>query len=349
MNYYEILGVDKTATQDEIRKAFRKKAMEQHPDRGGDESKFKELNEAHEVLSDETKRRQYDQFGSGGNPFGGFNGGGRYQTHGFSMDDIFSQFGDFFGGGRSRQQRQRKGNDLRVQLTISLEDVILGTNRKVKYNRQKPCDPCGGKGGSESKTCLSCNGTGQRTVTQQTPFGIVSQTAPCNNCNSSGKVISNPCKSCKGEGTTLNEEIVDIEIPKGVSGGMTLTMSGFGNHVRDGIPGDLHIVIEEIRHPKFRREDFDLHCEEWITIPDAVLGCEIKIDTITEQLNLNIPQGCESGKIFRFNGKGVPIVMENGRTNGMGHLYVKVNVKIPKDISREEQSHYIELKNLQTK
>jgi len=344
MDYYDILGVDKSATQDELKKAYRKKAVEHHPDRGGDEAKFREAAEAYETLSDEQKRREYDTYGSGGN--NPFNGGGRHQSHGFNMDDIFSQFGDIFGGryGQPRQ-RQRKGNDLRVQLTVSLEDVIIGCNKKVKYKRQTPCVTCSGKGGTDLKNCLACNGSGQRAVTQQTPFGIITQAVPCNNCSASGQVVSDPCKSCNGEGTKLTDETVDITLPKGVAGGMNLVMSGYGNHVRGGHPGDLQISIDEIRHPKFRREGNDLHCEEWISIPDAVLGTKINMPTIQGDINFDITPGCESGKIFRMAGKGVPVLTSDGRNHGTGNLYITVNVKIPKTVSDEEKELYLKLQN----
>ena len=348
MNYYDILGVDKNATQEEIKKAFRKKAVEHHPDKGGDEAKFKEASEAYDVLSDEQKRRDYDAYGSqGGNPFGG--GGnpfGRYQGHAFNMDDIFSQFGDIFGGRYGQpKQRQRKGNDLRVQLTVNLEEIISGATKKVKYTRQKPCEPCNGKGGSEVKSCLACNGSGQRNVTQSTPFGVITQSAPCNNCGATGQVVSNPCRSCHGAGTQAAEEVVDINLPKGVVGGMSLNMSGYGNHVRGGVPGDLQILVDEIKHPKFSREGNDLHCEEWISIPEAVLGTKINLDFITGQINFDIPQGCESGKVFRMSGKGIPVLTNDGRNHGTGNLYIKVNVKIPKNISQEEQGLYEKLRN----
>lgn len=348
MNYYDILGVDKGATQEEIKKAFRKKAVEHHPDKGGDETKFKQASEAYEVLSDEQKRRDYDTFGTNGNPFGG--GGnpfGRHQGHAFNMDDIFSQFGDIFGGRYGQpKQRQRRGNDLRVQLSLTLEEIMLGANKKVKYNRQKPCEPCSGKGGSDLKSCLACNGTGQRNVVQQTPFGTISQSAPCNNCGASGQIVSNPCKSCHGSGTKVSEEIVDINLPKGVAGGMNLSMSGYGNHVRDGQPGDLQIVVDEIKHPKFSREGNDLYCEEWISIPDAVLGTRLIVDFITGPISFDVNAGCESGKTFRMSGKGVPVLTSDGRNHGSGNLYIKVNVKIPKSITNEEKVLYENLKNL---
>jgi molecular chaperone DnaJ len=242
MDYYNILGVEKNATQDEIRKAFRKKAQEHHPDRGGDENKFKEVSEAYEILSDENKRSSYDQFGKGGNPFNG----GRHQSHGFNMDDIFEQFGSFFGGRSNRQNRRKKGNDLRLQIKVTLEEIFNGTTKKVKYTRQKPCEPCNGKGGSDTKSCLACSGTGYRTITEHTPFGVVSQSVGCNNCKGTGQVISNPCKSCKGNGTSAFEEVVEITVPKGVSEGMVLNMGGYGNHISNGEPGDLHIFIEEV-------------------------------------------------------------------------------------------------------
>lgn len=348
MDYYDILGVSKSATQDEIKKAYRKKAIEHHPDKGGDEAKFREASEAYETLSDDSKRQQYDTYGSGGNPFGGNPfGGGRHQSHGFNMDDIFSQFDDIFGGryGQPRQ-RQRKGNDLRVQLTVSLEDVIIGCNKKVKYKRQTPCVPCNGKGGNDLKNCLACNGSGQRAVTQQTPFGVITQTVPCNNCGASGQIVSDPCKSCNGDGTVLTDETVDITLPKGVASGMSLSMGGYGNHVRGGQPGDLQILIDEIRHPKFRREGNDLHCEEWISIPDAVLGTRLNIPTIQGDINFDVNVGCESGKVFRMASKGVPVLANDGRNHGIGNLYVTVNVKIPKTVSDEERELYSKLKNL---
>jgi molecular chaperone DnaJ len=345
-DYYKILEVGKDANQDEIKKSYRNLCKKYHPDVSREENtevKFREIQEAYDVLSDEQKRREYDTYGSsGGNPFGG----GRHQSHGFNMDDIFSQFGDIFGGRYGQpKQRTRKGNDLRVQLTVNLEEVIMGCTKKVKYKRQVPCTPCNGKGGSELKNCLSCNGTGQRNVTQQTPFGIVTQTMPCNNCNSSGQIVSNPCKSCKGDGTVLTEETIDINLPKGVASGMNLTMQGNGNHVRSGQPGDLQILIDEIKHPKFRREGNDLHCEEWISIPDAVLGRKLNIPTIQGDVNLTIEPGCESGKVFNANGKGVPVLANNGQIYGTGNLYIRVNVKIPKTISDEEKEIYLKLQN----
>jgi molecular chaperone DnaJ len=338
MNYYDILGVNKNASQDEIKKAFRKKAVEHHPDKGGSEEKFKEVSEAYEILSNEEKRRNYDRFGKEGNPFANGSGGGGF-------DDIFSHFNDIFGRGFNHQQRRqvRKGSSLRVQLQVTLEEVMKGTTKKVKYRRQKPCHPCNGKGGDQIKNCLSCNGIGQRNFTQNTPFGQIMQTVPCNNCSGSGKIVSNACKSCNGNGTTNQEDVVEITLPRGVANGMSLNMEGAGNHLRDGIPGDLHIVIEEIKHSYIKREGNDLYIDEWVTIPEAVLGTRKTVDVIDGKLNIEINPGCESGKVFTFPGKGTPILNQNGNVYGNGSLYIKVNVKIPKKLSENEKVIYQKL------
>lgn len=339
MNYYDILGVDKNATPDEIKKAFRKKSMETHPDRGGDESKFREVSEAYEVLSDEEKKSEYDRFGSVG-------GGNRFQTHGFSMDDIFSQFSDIFGNGSRRQYQVRKGQDLRVQLTVTLEDVFSGGTKKIKYKRQTPCKPCNGKGGTDVRDCTSCRGTGQRTTSQQTPFGMFQQTVPCTDCSYTGKKAHNKCNSCYGVGTVMSDETVDVNIPKGVSNGITLKMSGYGNHIIDGNPGDLHIIISELKHDRFRREGNDLYTEEWISIPSAVLGTKIDIETLSGKVTVDVEAGCESGRVFTFQGRGTPQLMGNGGYSGYGNLFVRVNVTIPKNITDKQKEIYKQLENL---
>lgn len=346
MSYYDILGVSKSATQEEIKKAFRKKAIEHHPDKGGDETKFKEISEAYDVLSDESKRVDYDRYGknNANNPFS--RGGG----HGFNMDDIFSQFGDMFGGGFGRNNHQhpprRKGGDLRVQIQVNLEEILFGTTKKVKYKRQKPCTPCNGKGGSGKKTCTSCNGFGRRNVTQQTPFGVINSTQLCSVCSGTGGVISNHCRNCSGQGTINEEEVVDINLPKGVGNGMSMVMEGLGNFVRDGIPGDLQIIITEIPNPKFKREGNDLVTDLNISIPQAVLGTKQLISTLEGDITIDINSGCESGKIFSLPGKGIPILINGKVSNSRGTLYVRVNISIPKKISEEEKKLYQELDKL---
>lgn len=339
-NYYDILGVDKNASQDDIKKAYRKKALEYHPDRGGDEVKFKEAAEAYETLSDDQKRREYDMYG--GRPPGQ---GGR----GFNMDDIFSQFGDIFGnpfGGAFTNQRQRRGNDLRVQMSVTIEEIFTGTTKKVKYKRQHPCAPCNGKGGTDVRTCTTCGGQGVRTVTQHTPFGSISQTMPCNICGGQGRTIVNRCNTCGGSGTVAKDETVDINIPKGVANGMSLNMNGYGNHIKDGQPGDLHVLIDEAPHSRYKREGNNLICEEWISISEAVLGTNLKVQTLHGESTIEIFGGCESGKLFTIPGKGIPMIQRNGYTENPGSLVVKVNVTIPKSLSKRQIEIFNELKTI---
>lgn len=339
-NYYDILGVKKDASQEEIKKAYRKLALEHHPDKGGDENKFKEAAEAYETLSDSQKKQEYDMYGS--------SGGQRFQSHGFNMEDIFSQFGDIFGNSFNQHYQRsqpKRGRDLRVQVQLTLEDVIFGTTKKIKYRRNDKCNTCSGKGGTDVRDCLACQGSGYRTISQQTPFGRIQQTAPCSNCNATGKNVFNKCGSCHGEGVTSKEETVDIQIPAGIGNGMNLTMQGQGNFVRDGIAGDLHILVEEIPHDKFKRQGNDLYCEEFITISDAVLGTEIRIETPKDKFKLNVEPGTESGQIFSVSGKGIPNLSQNGRTYGSGDLHVKVSIKIPKNLDTQQKKIFEELKS----
>jgi molecular chaperone DnaJ len=335
-NYYTILGVNKNSTPDEIKKAYRNAVKEHHPDKGGDEEKFKEVSEAYEVLSDPSKKQQFDTYGSTSK---------RQQSHGFDMNDIFSQFGDIFGNGGRQQQRVRKGSDLRMKVPLTLEEVITGTTKKVKYKRHDTCIPCQGKGGSDFKTCNSCNGAGSRTFTQSTPFGHVQQTSVCTTCNGDGKIVSNRCRSCNGDGTSIKEESVDVNIPAGVDNGMQLNMSGYGNYIKNGVHGDLFILIELLKHNKFVRDGSDLYTDEWISIYDAILGTKLNVPTIQGDFNINIEPGCESGKVFTSRGKGVPSIDNYGRNHGSGNLYVKVNVKIPKNLSNEEMEVFRKLKD----
>ena len=279
----------------------------------------------------------------------GSGGGQRYQSHGFSMDDIFSQFGDIFGGGFSQHYQRsqpKRGRDLRVQVQLTLEDVLFGTSKKIKYRRNNKCGTCSGKGGTDVRDCLACQGSGYRTISQHTPFGRIQQTAPCSNCNATGKNVVNKCNSCKGEGVTETEETVDVQIPAGVGNGMNLTMQSHGNFVRDGIAGDLHILIKEIPHEKFKRQGNDLYCEEWISISDAVLGTKINITTPKDKSEVKIEPGTESGTVFSIRGLGIPNLSQNGRTYGNGDLHIKVNIRIPKNINQEEKQIFENLKSI---
>lgn len=341
-NYYEILGVDKNATQDEIKKAYRKKAIEHHPDKGGDENLFKEAAEAYETLSDPDKRSRYDRFGSADQ-----------RGHSFNMDDIFSQFGDIFGGfggfggGSFRNKKvQKRGNDLRIKATITLSEVISGTQKKIKYSRQVHCSHCEGKGGKDVVTCNSCNGSGQTVITQRTPFGHIQQTVMCNNCQGEGTTVKHRCGNCHGYGTVNKEEVIDISIPAGAISGMQMSMAGMGNQIKNGISGDLYIVIEDIPDTKFVRNGNDITCEEWINITDAVLGSDLIINSPTGTIKIRIPNGCDSGKVFNISGKGIPILNSNGATNNNGNLLVKVNIKIPKVLNKEQLEAFEKLKTV---
>ena len=334
-DYYKILEVDRNATPDDIKKSYRKLAIKYHPDKNnGDkaaEEKFKEVSEAYDILSNEEKKSQYDRFGSvGGNSGGGGNP--------FNMDDLFSQFGDIFGNGfgrRNQGHQQRRGSDLRVKVNVTLNDIIFGTTKKIKYSRHTQCNSCGGKGGEELTTCLPCQGTGHRSVVQNTPFGTIRQSAVCNHCSGSGKSVKNPCKSCSGSGTQISQETVDIEIPKGAAGGSFFGMPQYGNWVRGGVPGDLQIVVEEVPDPNFKREELNLVYDDKISVIDAILGCEKKLKTPHgSEIKYTINPGTTHGKLLRVTGKGIPDVHFPGHN---GDLIVRVNLKVPTKVNSEEK------------
>jgi molecular chaperone DnaJ len=329
---YSILEVDRNATEDEIKKSYRKLAMKYHPDKNnGDnsaEAKFKEISSAYETLSDPQKKSNYDRFGTadgrGGNPFGGGDGFG----------DIFSQFGDIFGGnpfGR-QQKRQAKGSDLRIKVTLNIDEILKGGNKKIKYKRSVSCESCSGSGGTDVRECIPCNGSGQRTVVQNTPFGQIRQQVTCPDCQGGGKQIKNKCGACHGEGTTLKEETVDIQIPAGVSNGMQLSMPGYGSHIRNGVPGDLYIVVEEMHDASYRRENNNIIVEKTISIIEAICGEHIKVKTPHGEIPIYIEPGTEHGKSIRVGGKGIPDIQ-----HGLGDLYVKISIKIPKKIDLDEK------------
>lgn len=331
-DYYKILEVDKGASQEDIKKSYRKLAHKYHPDKNkeeGAEAKFKEMAEAYSVLSDEEKKSQYDRYGSVGNNNQGFGGG-------FDVNDIFSQFGDIFGNnfGQNRGQRVRKGQDLRIKVSVTIKDIIFGANKKLKYNRHIKCDSCDGKGGQETTTCLPCQGTGHRSYVQNTPFGSIRQSAICSHCNGEGKTIKNKCNTCGGNGVTSKQEVVDVDIPKGAVQGTYMSMPQFGNYVRDGIPGDLQIMIEEVPDPKFSRDDINLICDEQISVIDAILGTD-RVITVPHGVDIKytISPGTSHGKLLKVTGKGVPDI-HYGR---IGDLIIRVNIKIPTMLSVEEK------------
>lgn len=344
-DYYEILGVDKNATAEEIKKAYRKKAIQYHPDKnpGNKEAEemFKEAAEAYEVLSDPDKRSRYDRYGHsgvGGSAGGGFGGG-------MSMDDIFSHFGDIFGGfggfsgfggsGRS-SRRVNKGSNLRVKVSLTLAEIAKGVEKKIKVKKYVSCTHCNGTGaagGTAYSTCSTCRGTGQVTRITNTILGQMHQTTSCPTCHGEGTVITQSCTHCNGEGLVRQEEIVTIQIPAGVENGMQLSVSGKGNAARrGGINGDLIILIQEEPHPELTRDGGDLIYNLLLSVPDAILGSTVEIPTVEGKVKVKIDSGTQPGKILRLKGKGLPEI----NSYGQGDLLVKINVFIPKDLTKEE-------------
>jgi molecular chaperone DnaJ len=343
--YYDILGVDKNATKDEIKKAYRKKAIEFHPDKNPDnpeaEEKFKQAAEAYEVLSDDNKKQQYDRFGKGGHSGG---------PHGFSMNDIFSQFGDIFGGGfggfggnNRAYTRQRKGRDLRVRVELTLNEIITGATKKLKYTRDSECETCNGNGGTDVETCNQCNGEGHVTHVQQTSFGVVQQSSVCPKCSGEGKQVKNKCGYCHGSGTHKTTETVEVEIPKGATEGTYLKMPQQGHYVKGGIAGDLHIVIGEKPDINYVRDGLNLYHIESISILDAILGSqkEIVLPDGTKTM-YKINPGTEHGTDIPIKGKGIPDV--NGYYPS-GNIIIRISIKIPKSITRDERGVIEQLKN----
>ena len=357
-DYYEVLGVSKTATEAEIKKAYRKLAIQYHPDKNpGDkeaEEKFKEAAEAYSVLSDKDKRARYDQFGHAG--MGGAAGGGGF-GQGMSMDDIFSMFGDIFGGGGGfggfsgfggfgggggrPQQRKFRGSDLRVKVKMNLKDIASGVEKKFKLKKYVTCEHChgsGAEGNSGTETCPNCHGTGSVTRTQQSIFGMMQTQSVCPTCNGEGKIIKNKCKHCSGEGIVYGEEVVEVKIPAGVGEGMQLTVNGKGNAGKhNGIAGDLLVVIEEEAHPDLIRDENDLIYNLLLSIPTATLGGTVEIPTIDSKVKVKIEPGTQPGKVLRLRGKGLPNVNSYGYSNGTGDLLVNISVYIPETLNKEER------------
>lgn len=353
-DYYEVLEVPKNATADEIKKAYRKKAIQYHPDKNpGDkaaEEKFKEAAEAYGVLSDPDKRAKYDQFGFDGlNGTGGFGGGG-FGGQGMSMDDIFSMFGDIFGGGfggfsgfgggRSsmRNERKAKGADVRIKVSLTLEEINTGVTKKFKVKKQVPCTHCGGtggEGGSGMQTCPDCHGTGRVTRTQNSIFGMMQTESYCPRCGGEGQIVQNKCKFCNGEGTVYGEEIVEVKIPAGVSEGMQLSVNGKGNAGRhNGYSGSLLILIEEQPHKELIRDENDLIYNLLLTVPQATLGGTVQIPTLDGAVKVKIEPGTQPGKVLRLRYKGLPVLNSNQR----GDLLVNVSVYIPESLNRDEKA-----------
>lgn len=358
-DYYDVLGVAKNASVDEIKKAYRKLAIKYHPDKNPNdkaaEDKFKEAAEAYEVLSSPEKKQRYDQFGHAG--VGGAAGGGGFSGGSMNMEDIFSQFGDIFGGGspfesffggggrQSGGRRVAKGSNLRIKVKLTLEEIAHGVEKKIKVNKQivcKTCDGTGAKDRSSVSTCKTCGGSGSVRKVTNTILGQMQTTATCPTCHGSGQQITAKCNVCHGEGTVRGEETISINIPAGVSEGMQLSMSGKGNAAPNGgIPGDLIILIEELPHETLKRDGNNIIYDLHVSFIDAVLGTSVEVPTIDGRAKIKVEPGTQSGKLLRLKGKGIPEVNSYHR----GDEIIHVNIWTPKALNTEERALLEKLKD----
>lgn len=351
-DYYEVLGVQKGCSDDELKKAYRKLAKQYHPDLNpGDkeaETKFKEVNEAYEVLSDSDKRARYDQFGHAGvDPSYGAGAGGFGSAGGFGgFDDLGDIFDSFFGGGgfgfgggtRTRNPNVAiRGNNIRATISLSFLEAAKGCKKTISFQRLERCESCSGSGaakGSQPETCSECGGTGQVRVQQRTPFGVIQTTKTCTKCSGKGKVIKDPCKDCNGLGRVRHRRSLEVDIPAGIDHGQTFVLSGQGDHGINGGPsGDIEVTVSVRRDTLFERDGFDVYCEVPITFIQAVLGDEITVPTIDGKVKYTMPEGTQSGTRFRLRNKGIPYV--NGR--GRGDQYVTVSIEVPRNLNNRQK------------
>ncbi len=337
-DYYETLGVSKDASEDDLKKAFRKLAMKYHPDRNKDnkeaEAKFKEINEAYQVLSDPEKRSQYDRFGTTD-----FNGSQGFDGAGFGgFEDIFeSFFGGGFSSGRRNQNAPQRGSDLEYTLNLSFKDAVFGVEKEISITKNETCDDCKGSGakpGTSAKTCDKCGGAGQVKVKRNTPLGSFVSTSTCDKCGGSGKTIEEKCTKCHGKGTVRKNKKIKVNIPAGVDNGNVLPLRGQGEPGKNGGPnGDLYINIRVTADKQFKRKGFDVHIERHVSFGRAVFGTELKVPTIDGEVKYNVPAGTQSGTVFRLKNKGIQRVNSSGR----GDQYVKIIVDIPKELDDNQK------------
>ena len=353
-DYYEVLGVAKSASADEIKKAYRKLAVKYHPDKNpGDkeaEEKFKEAAEAYSILSDPDKKAKYDQFGHAGVDGAAPDFSGGFGNLNDILNDLFggafgggfggfNGFGGGFGGGQRQQQRVYRGRDIRVRVKLTLEEIAKGVEKEISIEKSVPCSECGGRGAKNSsdiKTCSACNGTGQVQRVVNSFLGQTVTYSTCQQCGGEGKIITNPCRSCGGTGLVRKRETIKVKIPAGVEAGMQLTIQGQGHAAKNnGINGDLLVVIEEQEHPNLKREGNNLYYTKIISMPDAILGADVEIPCLDGPYKIKVDAGTQSGTVVRLRNKGLPTVNGYG---GTGDLYVKFAVWIPKKLDREERA-----------
>ena len=353
-DYYEVLGVDKSASADDIKKAYRKLAVKYHPDKNpGDktaEEKFKEAAEAYSVLSDADKKARYDQFGHSGVEGAGPDFSGGFGNLNDILNDLFggafgggfggfSGFGGGFGGGQRQQQRVYRGRDIRVRVKLTLEEIAHGVEKDITIEKSVPCQDCGGKGAKNSsdiKTCPACNGTGQVQRVVNSFLGQTVTYSTCQQCGGEGKVITNPCRTCGGTGLVRKRETIKVKIPAGVEAGMQLTIQGEGHAAKNnGINGDLLVVIEEQEHPNLKREGNNLYYTKVVSLPDAILGAEVEVPCLDGAYKIKVEPGTQSGTVVRLRNKGLPTVNGYG---GTGDMYVKIAVWIPKKLEKDEKA-----------
>lgn len=343
-DYYEVLGVNKNSTPEEIKKAYRKQSMEHHPDRGGNEEAFKEVSEAYEILSDPNKKQHYDTHGHNSPRNNGGGGSG----------NPFDMFAEMFGRGgfnpfahqQQQQQRQRRGNDLNLSIKLTLEEIFTGTNKKFRYRRAETCVSCNGVGGTGRKQCHKCGGAGMVAEIINTPIGQIRNAAPCNNCDGEGHTNEHDCGFCGGQGTINIDDTVEVTIPYGVGDGMRLAVQTKGNAIKKGIPGDLIVTIIELAHEKFTRSGNDLRIIVPLTYPQLILGDKVEIMTIEgSKIRITIPEYTKVGETLRIQNKGLKQMNSNNR----GDMIVYIDLAIPKDVSGEERKLIEELKKITEK
>ena len=346
-DYYEVLGIQKGASEDELKKAYKKLARKYHPDMNpGDkeaEEKFKEVNEANEVLSDPEKKARYDQFGFAGvDPNYGAGAGGGAYGGGFDFGDLGDIFGSFFGGGFGGGQRRnpnapQRGESIRASVSVSFTEAAFGCEKSVTLERSEQCPTCKGNGcapGTTPEICPDCHGTGTVQTRRQTPMGVFASNGPCRKCGGTGRLIHQPCPDCRGTGAVRKRKTIKVNIPAGIDHGQTISLRGQGNAGRNGGPaGDLLITVMVQPHELFRRDGVDVFCEAPITFAQAVLGAELEIPTIDGKVKYSIPEGTQTGTVFRLKGKGIPVL--NGR--GRGDQYVTVTIETPRNLNKEQK------------